>query len=56
MIEHRCMIEVLNRLLLSMLPTKSLQESQVNSLALELDIMLASIDYVEGLKNTDGEQ
>ncbi|NJK51037.1 hypothetical protein HC931_25635 [Candidatus Gracilibacteria bacterium] len=44
------MIEVLNRLLLSMLPTKSLQESQVNSLALELDIMLASIDYVEGLK------
>jgi hypothetical protein len=33
-----------------MLPTRSLQESQINSLALDLDIMLASIDYVEGLK------
>jgi hypothetical protein len=33
-----------------MLSERSLKESQINSLALELDIMLASIDYVEGLK------
>jgi hypothetical protein len=33
-----------------MLSERSLQESQINSLALELDIMLASIDYVEGVK------